>query len=100
MQKLNANISDLINTDSCKSTAEFITEFLTRSDLATQGTLGNIWGYSLSQLAVGGGACYWQRVGQGQRWSSASHSAQDTPTTKNDLGQNANSIAVDKYVCS
>lgn len=64
MQKLNANISDLINTNSCKSTAEFITEFLTRSDLATQGTLGNIWGYScLSQLAVGGGACYCQRVG-------------------------------------
>lgn len=54
MQKLNANINDLINTNLYKSTAEFITEFLTRSDLATQGTLGNIWGYScLSQMGGG-----------------------------------------------
>lgn len=76
MQKLNANINDLINTILYKSTAEFITEFLTRSDLATQGTLGNIWGYScLSQMGGWRGACYWQ----GQRWSSASHSAQDAP---------------------
>ena len=88
MQKLNANVSDLINTNSCKNTAEFITEFLTRSDLATQGTLGNIWGHSwLSQLGGRGGSTrYWQRVGQGQRWSLASHSAQDATTTKNDLG--------------
>lgn len=57
MQKLNANINDLINTNLYKSTAEFITEFLTRSDLATQGTLGNIWGYScLSQM--GGGVAH------------------------------------------
>ena len=42
------------------------------------------------------GGCYWHLMGKGQECYKISYKAQDSPTTKNHLAQNVNSVEAEK----